>query len=146
MKLFSVFFVFCLVNFLSAHEGLDDYEETLETRATVSENAKFVASLRLKRLDEPFGKGHICGAVFITRKHLLTAAVCIVRVTGIYQADELEIVAGTQSRYQLRDAHRFNISMIQKPFEYKPLPVMGMDFNFAIIQVKTAPKHNYVIV
>lgn len=102
---------------------------------TVSEHAEFMASLRLKAIDFPYGNGHICGAVFITRQHLLTAAVCVVKIDRNIRADELEVVAGTRLRYDDTNAHRLAVAQVVVPLEYERFPVMGMDGNVAILTV-----------
>lgn len=138
MKKFSVF---CLVLLFSSIFGqLENFEEDeQEIHPTVgkfgSEHLTFMASLRLKALDSPYGKGHVCGAVFITRQHLLTAAVCVIRITRDYTADELEIVAGVRNRYDISGAHKFDISRIHYRPEYQRFPVLGMDGNVVILEV-----------
>jgi secreted trypsin-like serine protease len=102
---------------------------------TFSEHVSFMASLRLKAIDSPYGSGHICGAVFITRQHLLTAAVCVVKIDRDIRADELEVVAGTRLRYDDNNAHRLAVAQVIVPLEYQRFPVMGMDGNLAILTV-----------
>lgn len=119
----------------------DEPEQEIEPMAdrigngTVSEHVTFMASLRLKALDLPYGKGHICGAVFITRQHLLTAAVCIVRIDKDYAPNELEVVAGVRSRYDVSHASHFEVSRIYYREEYQRFPVLGMDGNLVILVV-----------
>jgi secreted trypsin-like serine protease len=124
-----------------------EYEEPEEQKVlgkigngTVSEHVPFMASLRRKDLESPYGNGHLCGAVFITRQHLLTAAVCVVRIDKDYRADELIVVAGVRNRYDESGAHKFNVASVNPRLEYLRFPVMGMDGNLAIIEVRRTCK------
>ena len=146
MKTFQA--ILCVISVvLSSSTGqLEDFEyeeQEIEATAgkigngTLSEHIPFLASLRLKLEDSPFGKGHICGAVFITRQYLLTAAVCVVRIDKDYGPEELEVVAGIRSRYDDSGAYSFKVSEVIVRSEYLRWPVMGMDGNLAILKVRT---------
>lgn len=145
MKKFSVFcviFLSILNSFISGQlEGFDDEQEIQPTAgkfgyATISEHVTFMASLRLKAMDSPYGNGHVCGAVFITRKHLLSAAVCVIKINRDYTVDELEIVAGVRNRYENGGAHKFDVLRIYYRTEYQRFPVLGMDGNVVILEVR----------
>lgn len=145
MKTFSLVCVIFLPFFNLISGQLEDFEDEQEIQSTagkfgggtvVSEHVTFMASLRLKAFDSPYGNGHVCGAVFVTRQHLLTSAVCVVKVNRDYTADELEIVAGVRNRYDMSGAHKFDVSRIYYRPEYQRFPVLGMDGNVAILMVR----------
>lgn len=143
--------IFALISLLVFHAAVAQDEDLLEDfdvhtqqvnpklgNATISEPAGFMASLRVRANDSPFGNGHVCGAVFISRRHLLTASHCIVKIERILKAEDLIVVAGSRSRYSEPGSHRFNISEIIIPSQYHRFPVMGMSWNVAILVVRIA--------
>lgn len=103
---------------------------------TVSEQISFMASLRVRASDSPYGNGHICGAAFVTRRHLLTAAVCLVKIERVLRPEHLIVVAGSRLRYAAPGAHVFDVANIHIPEKYQRFPVLGMDWNVAIIEVR----------
>jgi secreted trypsin-like serine protease len=147
MKRFGIISCVVLLLLKLTSGQVEDFEYELEEpeeqkvsgkigNGTVSEHIPFMASLRLKELESVFGYGHICGAVFITRRHLLTAAVCVVRIDKDYKAEDLVVVAGVRNRYDASGAYKFNVASITTRSEYLRFPVMGMDGNLAILEVR----------
>lgn len=139
--IFNLFSFILLATIGSIAGELEDFSSQRQEiipllgNGTASEHVSFMASLRLTEIDSPFGFGHICGAVFITRQVLLTAAVCVVKIDRDYRADELQIVAGSRMRYADTGAYRLSIEKIYVHSQYQRFPVMGMDGNVAIIVV-----------
>jgi len=69
----------------------------LAINETVSAHIPYMASLRLvaSEVNKTLGYGHFCGAVFVSRRHLVTLASCLDK-----QPSEIQIVAGTRYRYE----------------------------------------------
>lgn len=139
----NLFALLSLLVFCSVSGQIEDFElqaapevKPALGNGTVSEQISFMASLRVRASDSPYGNGHVCGAVFITKRHLLTAAVCIVKIERVLKPENLIVVAGSRSRYAAPGAHVFDVEFIYIPEKYQRFPVLGMNWNVAIIRVR----------
>ncbi|KAG5676492.1 hypothetical protein PVAND_006323 [Polypedilum vanderplanki] len=98
-----------------------------------SKQKPFMASIRHRNFDDPFGSGHICGGTIITHNLVLTAASCV----EITVADLL-IIVGTNLRYN--QSMSFNVDA-REIFIHPNYTANDRSHNIALIETFTMPSN-----
>ncbi|TMW42922.1 hypothetical protein DOY81_011994 [Sarcophaga bullata] len=95
-----IFIVVCLV--ITPSSAGPPAPRIINGTEASAENTKFQVSIRLKRYDNTFGNGHICGGTLVGLNKVLTAAHCLYNADKkrYRKANEFVVVMGTLNRYQ----------------------------------------------